>query len=81
MGKGKEKEMEDKDLDEERAWVLFRDIPMVQEFLAASGSLKDPAPGGSGTAPAEVSASPEGGGLECGCCFSPAPFVCIPCPN
>ena len=73
--------MEDKDLDKERAWVLFRDIPVVQESPVAGGSLEDPAPVGSGSVVAEVNVPPEGGGLECGCCFSPAPFVCIPCPN
>lgn len=80
--KWKEKETQDKDFDEERTWLLLKDVPVIQEVPVADRSLHDQAPGGSGTSLEELNVLPEDeGGLECGCCFSPAPFVCVPCPN
>jgi TRIAD3 protein (E3 ubiquitin-protein ligase RNF216) len=78
MGKGKEREMQDEDFEREKTWLLLKDVPVIQEFPVAR-SLQDQAPGGSGTPLGESNVLPEDeGGLECGCCFSPAPFVCIP---
>jgi hypothetical protein len=73
-GKGKEKEMQDKDLEKERAWLLLKDVP--QEVPIADEFPQ--APGGTWTSITDPNALPEEeGGLECGCCFSPAPFVCL----
>ena len=81
MGKGKEREMQDEDFEKERTWLLLKDVPAIQEFPVA-GSLQDQAPGGSGTPLGEPNVPREDeGDLECGCCFSPAPFVYIPHPH
>ena len=81
MGKGKEREIQDKDFEEERAWLLIEDVPVIPEVLVTEAP-QDQAPGGSGTSLTGPTAIPEEeGGLECGCCFSPAPFVCIPPPK
>lgn len=77
-GKGKEREMQDEDFDKERTWLLLGDTPASKGVPAAAESLQDHAPGGSGASAAELNALPKDeGGLECGCCFSPAPFVYI----
>ena len=74
MGKGKEREMEDKDFEEEKTWLLLKDIPVAQ---GVPGPPQRRAPGGTGTSTTDynVLPEPEEGGLECGCCFSPTPFV------
>jgi hypothetical protein len=77
MGKGKGREMRDKDFEEERAWLLLKDVPVAQEVPIADEFLRNPASGGAGTPVSDFNVPPgEEGGLECGCCFSPAPFVC-----
>jgi len=77
MGKGKEREMQDEDFERERTWLLLKDVPTIQEFPVA-GSPQDQAPGGAGTLLGESNVLPEDeDGLECGCCFSLAPFVYI----
>ena len=78
LGKGKGKEMQDKDFEEEKAWLLFKDIPVTQEVPIAGGSLQNQALGSTGNPMTDLSVPPEEGGLECGCCFSTAPFVCFP---
>ena len=71
--------MQDKDFEEERAWLLLKDVPVAQEVPLAGKFLQNAAPGGTGTSAAHLDALAEDeGGLECGCCFSPAPFVCSP---
>lgn len=82
MKKGKGREMRDEDFEMERVWLLLKDVPVVEEALVDDGTPQDQAPGDPGTSLAELNVPPEeDGGLECGCCFSPAPFVCIPHPN
>lgn len=78
MGKGKEREMRDKDFEEEKAWLLLKDVPLTQDIPAAGGSRRNQAPGGTGPSVTNHDIPPEAeGGLECGCCFSLAPFVCF----
>lgn len=79
--KGKARETQDKDFEEEKAWLLFKNVPAIQKLPIANGSLQDRAPKGSETSLAEPNVLSGESGLECGCCFSPAPFVCIPHPN
>ena len=71
-GKGKEREIQDEAFEEERTWLLLKDVPVTGE------PLQNQVPGGMGTAVTDPHVLPEEGGLECGCCFSPAPFVCFP---
>lgn len=74
-GKGKERETKDSDFDEERAWLLLRGAAV----RVAGGSLRYEAPEDTGTSLADLIVSPEEeSGFECGCCFSPAPFVRFP---
>jgi len=76
LGKGKEREMQDKDFEEEKAWLLLKDIPTTQDIFVADKPLQNQVPGGTGTSTTSPDAPPEEeGGLECGCCFSPVPFV------
>ena len=60
MGKGKEREMKDKDFEEERAWLLLNGVP-VTTTTAQGTDVSD--------------LLEEEGDLECGCCFSDVPFV------
>jgi len=81
-GKGKGKEVQDEDFEEERAWLLLKDVPVTQAVPVADEFLQNRAPGDAGTSTRDPHAQPEeDGGLECGCCFSPAPFVCFPHPQ
>ena len=74
MGKGKQKEIKDESFEEERAWLLLKDVKDVQEASSAGRAPGDGETSGAGSNdPIE-----EEGGLECGCCFSPAPFVRSP---
>jgi len=76
LGKGKEREMQDKDFEEEKAWLLLKDIPVTQKISVAYQPLQNQVPGGTGTSGVNPEVPPEEeGGLECGCCFSPVPFV------
>jgi len=87
MGKGKgkwkwkEKEIQDDDFDKERTWLLLKDVLVIQEVPVIDGFPQDRTPGGSGTLAELDVILEDGSGLECGCCFSPAPFVCVPHPN
>jgi len=72
--------MQDEDFEKERAWLLLKDVPAIQE-LPVAGSLQDQTPGGSGIPLGESNVLPDEGDLECGCCFSPAAFVYIPRPH
>ena len=81
-GKGKEKEMRDEDFDEERTWLLLNDVPVTQKVPIPGKPLQNQAPGGTGASVTGFNVPfEEEGGLECGCCFSPAPFVCLPHPR
>jgi len=76
MGKGKETEIQDKDFEEEKAWLLLRDIPSTQDIPVAGELPQNRVPGGTGTSVTDHNVPPEEeDGLECGCCFSPVPFV------
>ena len=76
MGKGKERERQDKDFEEEKAWLLLKDIPVTQEISVANQPLQNQVPGGVETFVTNPDVPPEeDGDLECGCCFSPVPFV------
>ena len=65
-GKGKEREMKDKDFEEERAWLLLNGVP-VTTTTAQGIDLSD--------------LLEEECDLECGCCFSDVPFVRFPHPQ
>lgn len=69
--------MQDKDFEEEKAWLLLKDLPVTQRIPPAKGPLPQyQVPGGSATSVTDPNVPPEEeGGLECGCCFSPVPFV------
>ena len=63
--------MQDEDFEKERTWLRLKDVPVA-------GSLQDQVLGGSGIPLGESNHLPgDEGDLECGCCFSPAPFVYI----
>lgn len=76
-GKGKQKEMQDEDFEKERAWLLkdaqvARGVPDPEEFL------RDHTPENAEDSTTDLNVPlEEEGGLECGCCFSLAPFVCF----
>jgi len=72
--------MQDKDFEEEKEWLLLKDIPMTQEISVADEPLQNQGPGGMGTSATSPDVPPEEeGDLECGCCFSPVPFVRSQC--
>ena len=79
VGKERVREMRDEDFEEERAWLLTRDVSEIREVLVAE--LGSRASGGSGTSLTDPVVLPEEGRLGCERCFSPAPFVCIPHSN
>lgn len=80
--KGKGKEVQDENFEEERAWLLLKDVPVTQAVPAADDFPQIRAPGDTGPSMTEFHTQlEEDGGLECGCCFSPAPFVCFPYPQ
>ena len=68
--------MQDKDFEEEKAWLLLKDIPVAQGISVANQPPQNQVSGGMGTSATNPEIPPEEeGGLECGCCFSPVPFV------
>ena len=72
VGKGKQKEIQDEDFEKERAHLLLEDIQAIQEVPDTDKSRD------AGTFVTGLNVPPEDEGcLECGCCFSPAPFVCF----
>lgn len=76
MGKGKQKEMRDEDFEKERAQLLHKDIQVTQDIPDPDEFLQNQAPGDVGTSATDLNAPFEDEGcVECGCCFSPAPFV------
>ncbi|KAF9651340.1 hypothetical protein BDM02DRAFT_857152 [Thelephora ganbajun] len=83
MGKGKEREMQDEDFEKERTWLLLKDVPVTQEVSDTDEFVQNQAQGGKGTPATDMNVLlEEEGGLECGCCFSPAPFHnMIQCPD
>jgi len=70
MEKGKERETQDHDFEEERAWLLLQTAPAIDGFLQDQPQGATETPLIDSYAPVE-----EEGGFECGCCFSPVPFV------
>lgn len=76
--KGKQRETQNKDFEEEKAWLLLKDVPVTQKDPVPDGYPQNQAPGDAGTSSMDPNVPPEEeGGLECGCCFSLAPFVCF----
>ena len=75
MGKGKQREISDEDFSKERAWLLLDNVQVSQEVPDAEGFLQDRTPGDVGPPAMDPNVTFEEGGLECGCCFSPSPFV------
>ena len=72
VGKGKQKEIRDEDFEKERAQLSLNDIQATQE-VPETDEFPPNQTSGDGTelnAPLEDECC-----LECGCCFSPAPFV------
>ena len=68
--------MQDRDFEIERAWLLLKDDLGT---LDSEKPLEDRISGGEETLMTNLDAQfEEGGGVECGCCFSPASFVCFP---
>lgn len=79
MDKGKQREMRDEDFEKEREHLLLEDIQQTQEVPDADKFPQNQEPGDMGASVPDLDASPEDDGcLECGCCFSPAPFVRFP---
>jgi hypothetical protein len=75
--KGKQKEIRDEDFEKER--VQLKNAQVTQEAPETDESPRNQAPGDVGTSGAELNTPFEDECcLECGCCFSPAPFVCFP---
>lgn len=77
-GKGKQKEMQDEDFEQERAWLLLKNAQVAREVPDVEEFLQNQTPGNAGDSTADLNVPlEEEGGLECGCCFSLAPFVCF----
>jgi hypothetical protein len=68
LRKGKQKEMRDDEFEKEKAWLLLNDVRGTRQDRV-SGETLSPVMG--------LNVPPEGGCLECECCFSGSAFVCF----
>lgn len=64
VGKGKARE--DPEFDKEREWVLLKVVELATEQDVALATSVN-----------EKEYEDNGEGIECGCCFSEYPFVCV----
>lgn len=68
--------MRDEDFEKERAWLILKD---AQAASSTKENSQDQTPEGAETSVVDLNTPLEGEcNLECGCCFSPAPFVRFP---
>lgn len=73
-GKGKQKELRDDDFEKERTQLLLDDVWIAHEF--PHESLQEEAPGDVENSVMNLNDPLQD--EECGCCFSPTPFVGFP---